>query len=247
MKPFCEKFIIDKIREYDLKIDSGVVGNFEILKRDSLEGEIEGYLYSKEGKINGPISELLGVNKRVWMRLSPKEIEGTYETIKSAKGKVGIVGLGLGYTVQEIAKKPEVSNVIVYEISEDVVELYKRNFGENPKIQIILGDAFKANANDFDLFFVDIYEYKLSMQVVEDYVAFNKLHTIKEYSFFGIEHFLLSCSYEEIVWVFIPENWMDMSRDIADKLNESGYIKYYVPLDEKKVSEVLSSFKKVLE
>ena len=48
------------------------------------------------------------------MRLTPLEIEGSYFAIERAKGKVGIVGLGLGYVAQEMAKKEEVDEVIVY-------------------------------------------------------------------------------------------------------------------------------------
>ena len=84
MIPYNKEFIIDKIKEYEDKIDSGVIGEFEILKRDSLNGKVEGYLYTKNDNVIGPIPELIGENKRVWMRLSPKEIEGSYEFIKFA-------------------------------------------------------------------------------------------------------------------------------------------------------------------
>lgn len=245
MIPYNESFIINKIKEYDLKIKDGKVGDYKIIKRDSLEGLIDGYLYTKEGVINGPIPELIG-REKVWMRISPKEIEGSYQAIKWARGKVGVVGLGLGYVVQEMAKKDDVKEIIVYEISQEVIELYKMNFKENKKIKIIQGDAFKAKGESFDFFFVDIYEYKLSLKVVEDYIAFRKLHNIEEYTFFGLEHFLLSCSYDEIVWVFIPEIWMGMSKDISSALDQSGYIKHYEKLDEELVSEVLAAFKGVL-
>ena len=43
MLPYNKEFIIDKIKEYEDKIDSGVIGEFEILKRDSLNGKVEGY------------------------------------------------------------------------------------------------------------------------------------------------------------------------------------------------------------
>ena len=246
MIPYNKEFIIDKIKEYEDKIDSGAIGGFEILKRDSLNGKVEGYLYTKYDNITGPIPELIGENKRVWMRLSPKEIEGSYEFIKFATGKVGVVGLGLGYVAQELAKKQDVEKVVVYEISKDVVELYKRNFGENEKIEIIVGDAFNASKDSFDFFYTDIYEYKLSMQVVEDYIKLNKLHDIKEYSFFGMEHFLLSCKYDEIVWVYVPETWMAMCKDLSEALDQSGYIKFYEQLDEELVSKVLAGFKEVL-
>ena len=226
MLPYNKEFIIDKIKEYEDKIDSGVIGEFEILKRDSLNGKVEGYLYTKNDNVIGPIPELIGENKRVWMRLSPKEIEGSYEFIKFATGKVGVVGLGLGYVAQELAKKQDVEKVVVYEISEDVVELYKRNFGENEKIEIIVGDAFNASKDSFDFFYTDIYEYKLSMQVVEDYIKLNK--------------------YDEIVWVYVPETWMAMCKDLSEALDQSGYIKFYEQLDEELVSKVLAGFKEVL-
>ena len=59
MLPYNKEFIIDKIKEYEDKIDSGAIGGFEILKRDSLNGKVEGYLYTKYDNITGPIPELI--------------------------------------------------------------------------------------------------------------------------------------------------------------------------------------------
>ncbi|MGL4109229.1 hypothetical protein [Clostridium sp. LP20] len=245
MKPYNEKFIIDKIKEYSINIKVDEVGKYKIIKRDGLQGIIDGYLYESKGELKVSIPELIG-EERVWMRIGPKEIESSYEAIKFAKGKVGVVGLGLGYVVQEMAKKKEVKEIVVYEISQDVIDLYKRNFKNNKKIKVILGDAYEAKREKFDFFYVDIYEYKLSLKVVEDYIKFNDLHDIENYTFWGMEHFLLSCSYDEIVWVFIPEIWMDMSKDISNNLDKSGYIKDYKRLDEELVSEVLAAFKTIL-
>jgi len=244
MKPYDEKFIIDKIEEYNAQIKVNEIGKYKIIKRDGLKGIIDGYLYEKEGEIKTEIPELIGKD-RIWMRISPKEIQGSYEFIKIAKGRVGIAGLGLGYTVQELSKKDEVQEIIVYEISQDVIDLYNSNFKNNEKIKIIHSDAFKATVETFDFFFSDIYEYKLSLKVVEDYIKLNNIHHIEECLFFGVEHFLLSCSYDEIVWVYIPESWMKMSKRISSTLDDSGYIKYYKKLDEKVVSEVLEAFKPI--
>lgn len=242
MKPYDEKFIIDKIKEYNSQIKVNEIGKYKILKRDGLKGIIDGYLYEKEGQLNTEVPELIGEDI-IWMRISPKEIQGSYGFINVARGRIGIAGLGLGYTVQEVAKKDEVKEIIVYEISQDVIDLYNSNFKHNNKIKIIHGDAFKAKGEEFDFFFSDIYEYKVSLKVVEDYVKLNNIHNIKEYLFFGVEHFLLSCSYDEIVWVYIPENWMKITKMLSSTLEESGYIKYYKKLDEKLVSEVLEGFK----
>lgn len=243
MKPYVEDFVADKMKEYNRKISQGSFGNYKIVKKEENNNIIEGYLYKREGNKEFVI-ELLNKDNLV-MKLGYKEIESTFQIIKFAKERVGIVGLGLGYVAEEIAKKQDVTEVIVYEISKEVIKLYKNNFGENKKIKIIQGDAFKAKSENFDYFYVDIYNYVLSSKVVEDYKFFMKLHNIEDYVFFGLEHFLLSCSYEEIIWVYIPETWMDMAKGISTALSISGYIKGYEQLDEKLVSNVLAQFKEV--
>lgn len=245
MKLYDREFIIDKIKEYNLLINENEIGRYKILKRDGLKGIIPGYLYEETGEITEDILELQG-EERVWMRISPLEIESSYEFIKFAKGKVGVVGLGLGYVVQELAKKPEIDKIIVYEISKDVIDLYRKSFKTNRKIKIIHGDAFKAKKEVFDYFYTDIYEYKLDKDVVEHYIKLNELHEIENYAFWGVEHFLLSCDFEEIKWVYIPELWMDMARDISESLQEAGHLEQFTMLDEKLVEEVLAKFKIVL-
>ena len=177
MKPFNDGYVLEKIDEYSKIIVPAKVGSYEIKAVDGLKGIIQGYLYAKEGEINKPILELHGP-EHIWMRLTPLEIEGAHFSIKRAHGKVGVVGLGLGYTVWEMAKKESVSQVIVYEISQEVIDLYNKNFGDNPKIKIIKGDAYTAEKDKFDFFYADIYEYKLTSQVVDDYEKFNRLHEI---------------------------------------------------------------------
>ena len=95
-------------------------------------------------------------------------------------------------------------------------------------------------------FYCDIYQYKLTSQIVKDYKKLNEIHNIEEYSFFGMEHFLLSCSYEQIVWVYIPENWMESSKRAYNAMQENDLLKYYEKLDENLVSQVLEDFKIVL-
>lgn len=243
MKPYVEEFIVDKMKEYNKKISQGSFGSYKIVKKEEKNNIIEGYLYKREGNKEFVI-ELLNDNNLV-MKLGHKEIESTFQIIKFAKGRVGIVGLGLGYVAQEIAKNQDVKEIIVYEISKEVIELYRNNFGENKKIKIIQGDAFKAESQSFDYFYVDIYNYALSPKVVDDYKFFIKLHNIEDYVFCGLEHFLLSCRYEEIIWVYIPETWMDMAKGISTALSISGYIKGYEQLNEKLVSNVLAQFKEV--
>lgn len=246
MKPYNKEYILDVIKEYNSKIKVSKSGDFEIKKERGIQRNIQGYMYEMKSEFDIDILELRGPSN-VWMKITPLEIESAYMPIKFAKGKVGILGLGLGYVAQEMAKKKEVKEIIVYEINQDVIELYNNSFKKNKKIKILCGDAFKAEPSNFDFFYADIYEYKLDKKVVEDYTLLNELHNIDEYSFWGMEHFILSCRYEEIVWVYIPEHWMAMGRSLSDKLEESGYIKHYKALDERLVSAVLADFKIALD
>ncbi|NFL35067.1 hypothetical protein FDB64_08240 [Clostridium botulinum] len=245
MKPYSKDFIIKEVQEYNSLINECTLDCYSIKKNSSKGIRLQGYMYENTQEYDLPIIQLLKDDKSL-MRLTPKEIESSYQAIKFAKGKVGIVGLGLGYVVDKIAKKSNVNEVIVYEISEEVIEMYRENFGINNKIKIIHGDAFKAKSEKFDFFYVDIYEYKLDAKVVKDYNAFNNLHEIEEYSFWGMEHFLLSCNYEEVLWVYIPEKWIEMSKNLYVSLDTSGYIKNYKQLEEDKVRDVLKEFKKIL-
>ncbi|WP_196000132.1 hypothetical protein [Clostridium sp. 1001271B_151109_B4] len=245
MKPFDREYVLNKIQEYNNKIKNNKIGDFEIKSIDGLKGRIQGYLYSKEDNLDIRILEL-HAPEHVWMRLTPLEIQASYFAIKMARGKVGVVGLGLGYAVEEMAKKPEVEEITVYEISQEVIDLYYSNFPKNPKINIVCCNAYEAERKEFDFFYADIYEYKITSQIVEDYKKFNELHNIEEYSFFGMEHFLLSCSYTEIVWVYIPENWMESSRRAFEAIQESNLLPYYEKLDDNLVSQVLEEFKEVL-
>lgn len=246
MKPYDFDYIENKIKEYNSLISTGKIGSFEINSIKNPGEYIDGYMYKRKGEVCVNILELHGPNN-IWMRISPMEIESSYMFIKHAKGIVGVVGLGLGYVVQELAKKKDVEKIIVYEKEKDIIDLYYMNFKENKKIKIINEDAYKAKGKNFDYFYVDIYEYKLDTKVVEDFKLFNKLHNIEEYLFWGLEHFLLSCKYEEIVWVYIPELWMDISKEIFTSLQESEMLKYYNQLDNEIVSKVLSAFKGTLD
>ena len=245
MKPFDKKYVLDKIEEYNKKIKANTIGEFEIKVVNGLQGIINHYMYSIKEDINIDILELHN-KENVWMRLTPYEVEASYFAINMAKGKVGIVGLGLGYVVEEMAKNKKVKEIIVYEISQDVIDLYYENFPNNKKIKIIHGDAFDAKGEEFAFFYCDIYQYKLTSQIVKDYKKLNEIHNIEEYSFFGMEHFLLSCSYEQIVWVYIPENWMESSKRAYNAMQENDLLKYYEKLDENLVSQVLEDFKIVL-
>lgn len=245
MKPYNKDFVFQEIKKYSDLINQGTCGDYRIVKDTIKKEDLHGYMYENKEEYKIDIIQLY--NKEIsLMKLTPKEIESSYEAIAFAKGRVGIIGLGIGYVVQEIAMKSKVTEVIVYEVSEEVINLYNKNFKQNDKIKIIKGDPFKTQGEEFDFFYVDLHKYELVPEVVQDYRIFNELHEIEEYAFWGVEHFLLSCKYEDIVWVYIPENWISMSKKAYEALDASGYIESYKPLEEEKVKKILFEFKEIL-
>ena len=245
MRPYNKDFMFQVIKKYNNLIKQGTCGDYRIVKDTIKIESLQGYMYEKKEEYDIDVVQLYK-NDVCLMELTTKEIESSYEIISSARGKVGIIGLGLGYATHEIALKPNVKEVIVYESSDEIIKLYNENFEENDKIKIIQGDATNAQRENFDFFYVDRYERELTSTVVKDYKIFIELHEVEDYAFWGMEHFLLSCKYEDIVWVYIPENWISMSKKSYEALDASGYIDWYKPLDEEKVRKILLEFKEIL-
>lgn len=232
-----------KIEEYKKYIKPIKVNNIEVKYGENKN--LNGYLYNKEEKYESSEIELF-IDNELSMEISPREIQGAFQIIKNAKGKVGIIGLGLGYLINEILKKESVSKVVVYEINKDIIDLYYKNFGENSKLTILNENGFKGKSDSFNCFIVDIYSYNLEERVVSDYKKLNELHKIEEYYFFGFEHFLLSCPTSEIAFVYVPEHWTEALERVYRQLMDNGYINYFAPIDEEKVTKILLDFKEVL-
>lgn len=245
MKPYNKNFVFQEMEKYNKLVNQGTCGDYRMVKNAINKQNLQGYMYKNKEKFDIDIIQLYKGNIKL-IEFIPKEIESSYGAISFAYGKVGIVGIGIGYVVQEMAKKSNVKEIIVYEKYDELVELYHQNFKENKKIKIIKGDMLKAQKDKFDFFYVDKYREGLSSKAVKDYVAFNELHEINDYAFYGLEHFLLSCKYEDIVWVYIPENWVAMSKKAYEALDASRYIETYKPLDEEKVKAILLEFKEIL-
>lgn len=102
---------------------------------------------------------------RIWMTVTPNEINTMKEPVSLANGKVLTLGLGLGYFAFSCAEKPEVEKVTVIEKNKDVIQLFNKKilpfFSYPEKIEIIESDGFKFMENptktDFDFIFCDLW------------------------------------------------------------------------------------------
>ena len=101
---------------------------------------------------------------QVWMSLIPHEILTMAKPIEEAKGKVLVLGIGLGYFAYMVSEKEEVTNVTLVENDPAVISLFESAllplFPHKEKIEIIKGDGIayaKNHGQEYDYAFVDIY------------------------------------------------------------------------------------------
>lgn len=244
MIPFKGSYYENKINEYNRKcltMRDIEIRDFRLEWKLLQDGKVEAYMHAyKTEFLRYP--ELFEKNVR-WMGVTPLEVGGCFEASRRAHGKVGVVGLGLGYFVQEVLSKEKVEEIIVYEVSKEVIEIYKELFGEDERVKIINIDAFNAEREDFDFFFVDIYKNKLVPKIAEDYNKFVKLHNIKEYSFFGVEQFILSLDEKDLENPKLPKNWIAMSMLIKEKFEASKYRENFIKGKYDKVKSILDAIK----
>ena len=105
-------------------------------------------------------------NDRIWMTITPNEIETMKEAVDQAFGNVLTFGLGLGYYAYMVSEKENVESITVVEMNEDVIHLFNKyvlpQFKNAEKIKIIKADAFEyaqkhMSKGKYDFVFTDLW------------------------------------------------------------------------------------------
>ena len=103
---------------------------------------------------------------RVWMTVTPNEINTIQPAVGESRGKVLTYGLGLGYYAFHCLLKEEVESVTVVERNPAVIEVFRKHllpfFPRQKDLHIIQADAFDYAANvmpreGFDTVFTDLW------------------------------------------------------------------------------------------
>ena len=105
-------------------------------------------------------------NDTPWMSVCPSEVNSMAEAIARAKGRVLVLGLGLGYYAHAVAQMDAVESVTVVELSHEVIRLFERRIAPKldfkGKLSVVEGDAIAyldgVSAGEFDFCFADIWE-----------------------------------------------------------------------------------------
>ena len=101
-----------------------------------------------------------------WMSVCPSEIASMAAPIERARGRMLVLGLGLGYYPFMISLKNEVSSITIVERQKEIIDLFTRHllpfFPEKRKIRIVQADAFSyletVQNGQYDGCFADIWE-----------------------------------------------------------------------------------------
>lgn len=75
------------------------------------------------------------------MEDSERELRRHMPIWLNAHGKVLVTGLGLGCVVRGLVASPNVDHIDVVEIDDDIYNIIGKEFKDNPKVNLILGDA----------------------------------------------------------------------------------------------------------
>ncbi len=125
------------------------------------------------------------IDQKLWMSLSyDSEIVSTFLPLHYSKGDIATAGLGLGYYTLRAAAKEEVKSIDVFEINQDVIDLFIENFSDTEnfeKITIIKGDVRETfnDSKDYDFVFLDIYLQWFTEEAIQDFAHFSKYGNIK--------------------------------------------------------------------
>lgn len=102
-------------------------------------------------------------NNKVWMSITPHEINTMQKSIDEAFGNILVYGLGLGYYPFMCSLKENVKKIVIVENDKRIIDIFKYNilpfFKFKEKITIIQEDAFKfaKRKEKFDYAFVDLW------------------------------------------------------------------------------------------
>jgi hypothetical protein len=232
--PFTNAFTENEIRFYDLREPYSKAGISATLETPT--GRLDDFL-NMNYRV-GEISQIpiLRIDGRLWMSLTPMEIQSAYVPIMMAQGIVGTAGLGLGYFAIRAASNPDVEEIHVFEIDPRIIRFFKESFRDRPELHKIViheQDVRKLTPKQkragFDTFFMDVYETMLPDEVVNDAELFHRVNIdMNNYRFWGVEKVFLdglSAGDRPVLQLqdkaFI-KTWLETSLDSKDEESRSA-------------------------
>lgn len=207
---------------------------YQLFALDDIEIK-DGKEISKVGYFDKPFSyAALFEGKNLWMSLNPNEINTMASAIEKAKGRVLVLGLGMGYITYMISNKENISSITVIERNKENISLFEKYllplFPNKAKITIIEDDAinFVKHYFKYDYIFADLWfdaedglEYYLKLSEIEsknntkiDYWLETSLKQMKR-------RYLIELIKEQIEGS--DETWYQSEQEISDRIFKTLY------------------------
>lgn len=190
--PFDDSYCRNEIKK--LNCPEIEYGNVKI-KKLNIEGRCDDFLNVNfrhgETAIEG--CPLFMKDGKVWMSLTPMEIQSQYLPIKHgmANKRIATVGLGIGYFTVMVMASNTVESIDIYEIDETVIDVFTKNFSEREgfeKLNFIVGDFRDTLKNkEYDFVYLDPYLDLLPDEMIDDYVNVKSNNKIKLLRPWGVE------------------------------------------------------------
>lgn len=92
---------------------------------------------------------------------TPAEMRDHYYAVRMAKGSCLINGLGIGMVLKAVLKKPEVTDVTVIELSQDVLDMVAPHYADE-RVTFVCASAFDyqpPKCKQYGMVWHDIWDY----------------------------------------------------------------------------------------
>lgn len=164
---YYKNIINPKIKQDNIEFKYEYYKPYKGFVFNDIEKDLEGRMYPQVGFFEEHFRyPAILENGRIWMTVTPNEIETMKSPIEKAHGKVLTLGLGLGYYQYMISNKTNVDEIYIIDKNETIINLFKKyilpQFQNKDKIKIIHADAFEFLKNDmskynFNFVFSDLW------------------------------------------------------------------------------------------
>lgn len=189
--------------------------SFDSLKRDPITlAPIYKYCYFTDDVHYPSLGTIFPTDK--WMGVEPSEINTFSSFIKKAKGKILLMGCGLGYVAYMLSLKKDVEEITIVELDPGVIQMFLRYLKPqmNSKINIVQADVMEFLEKE------DISMYQ--------YCSVDIWHGIKDMFPIYLKCLLLEQKHpktkfhywlEEDLHVCLESTWLTILKDVINQKN----------------------------
>ena len=178
-----------KLDEWEIKYSK--IKKYEGFVRDDFKEDFTGKIYPQLGFFTTDFEYLsIYQDGRLWMSITPNEINTMKKPINRCHGHVTTLGLGLGYFAYMASLKDEVTKVTVVEIDYKAIKLFQSTilpfFPKKEKIEIIHMDALDYINMDFesDYVFADLWhDVSDGLKLYKEISRLASFHPDKEFDY----------------------------------------------------------------